>query len=403
MDAKVEQQARECAQHPELLAAHIDDSSFDQLVFVGDLHGDLGLWRVIACHVAKVAKPVSPTGDVMDRHADLEWTGGRTCFVLLGDILDGRKHPLTTIPGEQVYDEAQILWEINQLSLQALLVGGRVVKCMGNHERMNQRGLFLGATSVSQKDPRRTQSSAFLGQGMYSTLLQSCGIFAAVKIGPFLALHGGVAPELIKEILQLPHSVHHNDLLKLAKQVMEIIFHPQITPPGQHSDMEKLVNILLDSPNSLLWSRHFSAGNPPPCESLTQVLADVNRYLLPRGSKPIEAMIVGHTIQSFRTHPSGLWHQESEKNFYSDRAIHTDIVESGTDPKGIRLACPGDSVGFRLYMIDVGQSRGIDMPSDRTKLSDARLPSVLRFVRAGPMGQWAPQTVVARHHLPRLP
>ena len=83
-----------------------------RIVAVGDLHGDYSAWR----DIAGAAGLVGPRG---------QWTGGRTTFVQVGDIVDR---------GD---DSLKILRELMRLQKEAPRHGGRVIVLVGNHEAMN--------------------------------------------------------------------------------------------------------------------------------------------------------------------------------------------------------------------------------------------------------------------------
>lgn len=86
-----------------------------RIVAVGDLHGDYPAYHAILRAAGLV--------DARDR-----WTGGRTVFVQLGDVVD--RGP----------DSLKIIRHLMRLQRQAARAGGRVVVLVGNHEAMNVTG-----------------------------------------------------------------------------------------------------------------------------------------------------------------------------------------------------------------------------------------------------------------------
>lgn len=128
----------------------------DRLIVIGDIHGDLD--KLIDC--LKIARCINdnielPVPD--DRNDatmfkffnDIEWTGGNTHIVQVGDQID-RIRPTNwdknqVAIGATKGDEGSslhifyLLWYLNMI---AKSVGGRVISLMGNHEFMNVDGDF---------------------------------------------------------------------------------------------------------------------------------------------------------------------------------------------------------------------------------------------------------------------
>lgn len=90
-------------------------SDVDRIVAVSDIHGAYNAF-VETLQVA----------DVIDE--DLAWSGGKTHFVVTGDLLD--RGP----------DSRLVMDLIMRLELEAPLAGGRVHQLIGNHEVMNLTG-----------------------------------------------------------------------------------------------------------------------------------------------------------------------------------------------------------------------------------------------------------------------
>lgn len=90
-------------------------SGVDRIVAVSDIHGAYGAL------VATLQK-----ADVIDKK--LAWSGGKTHFVITGDLLD--RGP----------ESRRVMDLIIRLEREALLAGGRVHQLLGNHEVMNLIG-----------------------------------------------------------------------------------------------------------------------------------------------------------------------------------------------------------------------------------------------------------------------
>jgi hypothetical protein len=106
-----------CLQAPVSLA-QVDEwhfSGVDRIVAVSDIHGAYGAL------VATLQK-----ADVIDKK--LAWVGGKTHFVITGDLLD--RGP----------ESRRVMDLIMRLEREAILAGGRVHQLLGNHEVMNLIG-----------------------------------------------------------------------------------------------------------------------------------------------------------------------------------------------------------------------------------------------------------------------
>ena len=112
-----------------------------RIVAVGDLHGDYSAWS----DIARAAGLVGPGG---------QWTGGRTTFVQVGDVVD--RGP----------DSLKIIRELMRLQKEARKAGGRVIVLVGNHEAMNIVG-DLRYVTPGEFAAFRTRDSAELRERLY--------------------------------------------------------------------------------------------------------------------------------------------------------------------------------------------------------------------------------------------
>jgi hypothetical protein len=112
-----------------------------RIVAVGDLHGDLSIWR----DIAGAAGLIDSRG---------HWSGGRTTLVQVGDVVD--RGP----------DSLGILRNLMQLQKEAPKQGGQVIVLVGNHEAMNITG-DLRYTTPADFAAFATADSASLRERLY--------------------------------------------------------------------------------------------------------------------------------------------------------------------------------------------------------------------------------------------
>jgi hypothetical protein len=112
-----------------------------RIVAVGDLHGDLSVWR----DIAGAAGLIDARG---------HWIGGRTTLVQVGDVVD--RGP----------DSLGILRNLMELQKEAPKQGGQVIVLVGNHEAMNITG-DLRYTSPADFAAYSTPGSADLRERLY--------------------------------------------------------------------------------------------------------------------------------------------------------------------------------------------------------------------------------------------
>ncbi len=96
----------------------------ESLVAIGDVHGDFDDFVAILQHIG-----------LIDRQN--HWTGGKTTFVQVGDLLDRGPKP------------REVMDLLMALEKEAGQAGGRVVSLLGNHEMMNIMGDLRYVTPVN--------------------------------------------------------------------------------------------------------------------------------------------------------------------------------------------------------------------------------------------------------------
>jgi hypothetical protein len=164
------------------LAAEDVWNNVDRIVAVGDIHGDYD--QMVA--VLRSAKLIDETGN---------WTGGKTHFVQVGDLIDR---------GTQSRKAMDFMMKLES---QARGAGGYVHALIGNHDAMNVYGDLRyvsaadyatyqseGVTEEPGKPPGYAgQRKMFGPTGTYGKWVRSRN--AVIKINDTIFLHGGISPK----------------------------------------------------------------------------------------------------------------------------------------------------------------------------------------------------------------
>jgi hypothetical protein len=191
-----------------------------KIVAIGDIHGDLSV-AIKALKLAQVIDRRIP--DNLLDVSKINWTGGNTFVVQLGDQID-RVRPsqlfndLCTEEDDELYEDEgsdlKIIYLFERLNLQAQKEGGAVISILGNHELMNVDGDFR---YVSPKEFREF-GNKFNGKLEYDsavpfgfkerqTVFQPGGLLAkklgktrysVAQVGSWLFVHGGITSECAK-------------------------------------------------------------------------------------------------------------------------------------------------------------------------------------------------------------
>ena len=190
-----------------------------RVIAIGDLHGDLRV-TLMALRLAKVI------GDNIYPHnvSDIQWTGGQTYVVQLGDQIDRcrpdnwEKNCIDNLD-DVVEDEGNnmmIIQIFQKLDAQAKLVGGRVLGMIGNHELMNvDRDFryvspqeFLEFVPPNERHIKRTKDGYPNGYYHRLKVFERGGNIAkhyavqkrsVTMIGSTLFLHGGISHALAEK------------------------------------------------------------------------------------------------------------------------------------------------------------------------------------------------------------
>ena len=193
-----------------------------KIVAIGDLHGDLEA-AIKSLKLAGVIKKNVPN---IPKNLDIEWIGGETVIVQIGDQID-RVRPSNLVNNlcpenddELHKDEGSDLKIISlfcSLHKKAIKDGGAVISCIGNHELMNilgdfryvsprefnEFGNYFNAKKTQKKISKfpygyKERKEAFKPGGILAKKLAEC-YYSIFQVGSWIFVHGGISPELAKK------------------------------------------------------------------------------------------------------------------------------------------------------------------------------------------------------------
>ena len=275
-----------------------------RLIAIGDLHGDLRVTLIALKLAGVISKDIFPYNV-----GKIQWTGGSTWVVQLGDQID-RCRPDNWVKNciedysDVVEDEGNnmmIIQIFQKLDAQAKEVGGRVLGMIGNHELMNiDRDFryvspeeFLEFVPDNEKHIKKTKDGYPYGYYHRSKVFERGGNIAKhyalqkksiLTVGSTLFVHGGLSHNLVsKYSIQELNTVVQNWLLKKATDKEEEIFDEIFRD---------------DDDISPFWCRLYSEddGEGENTESgfnkLLQIINSRNKTL-----QPINRIVLAHTPQ----------------------------------------------------------------------------------------------------------
>jgi Calcineurin-like phosphoesterase len=339
-------------------AAASSEKAPEQLVAVGDVHGDFDDFRLI----------LKRAGLVDDQN---HWTGGSATLVQMGDLIDrGPK-------GREAMDL------VMGLEKDAPKAGGKVVPLLGNHEVMNILGdlRFVPpqsyASFADNESEKRRQAAyqeyaawyashakllaafkqsylpsteedwmakhppgfleyreAFSANGIYGKWLRHHA--TVVKIGGVLFVHGGIAPDLVSLSLEQINSQVQEEIEAFDKAKQDLVSHKVILP------FFTIQEIAVAVQGELLAERAAGAPTDADYHNLLVRLLDFNNWFCMRDDGPLW----------FRGYDS--WNEQDgtpkvEKVLAAYDAAH--IVVAHTVQK---VAHVRSRFGGKVFLIDTG-------------------------------------------------
>lgn len=223
----------------------------EKIVVIGDIHADYEILLTV----------LKKSGVINDK---LEWSGGKTYLVMIGDLVDGKAR-IDNWTGDS---DLKVINYLNKLMKQAKRKGGDVIILLGNHEFMNIRGNFSysGERGIKEMGGELKRLKYFNNQ--FREFGLKC--FLAVNIGGWIFCHAGIPPEISKKY-QIPKL---NSLLcKFLSNEMSIY-------------EENVFFDIISGDNGILTTREFGT-NDVNCKRLTSTLVNLNA----------NHMVIGHTVQ----------------------------------------------------------------------------------------------------------
>lgn len=449
-------------------------------IVLGDIHADLE--ALIYC--------LRDCAKVIDENNN--WIGKATHVVLVGDMIDRARRQdidmLTVVDGNDDYkgvgeieDEEIIIQKLlNKLSLQALIAGGRIIKLLGNHGighlnqygskwvasyntnfgLMNEKPGFSPKISGYQTDSKdlfmagKNRLKNYAPGEDSSGLLMDCGGRMIVKIGKWIIVHGGILPELIKDVykifdIDLDDPNRGEIFLEKANEVLRkkyknelrvkeedvdahrrremthnrIMRRGAMPPPSAHC---VAWNAYVHGKYGLVWDRHLSDNlfNESIICSPDGELQTIFELLgFPSDSK----IVVSHTPQK----DLGLFHQggvvwsllqspeveqtNPDATIFGPKGIRCNYNKPNLDNKcpkipGITYQCPDKNDIGQIWRVDVAMSRGFDVfremlyAKDAGKIEDyweGRKPQVLEVIHHDHHIQDEVRVIKSKNHLPR--
>ncbi len=318
-----------------------------KLVAIGDIHGDLS----VAIKALKLAQVIDI--NIPDNLLDvskINWTGGDTFVVQLGDQID-RVRPsklfndLCTEEDDELYEDEgsdlKIIYLFERLNNQAQQHGGAVISILGNHELMNVDGDFR---YVSPKEFREF-GNRFNGKLVYDSdvpfgykerkeVFQPGGLLAkklgktrysVAQVGRWLFVHGGITSECARNysLQKINNHIGRWLLGDTSENNMKHVFNLY------HRD---------DDEHSPFWSRTYSDMDEWGQDALIEfnkTMNEINIWNTKNNDIRANGIIMGHSPQ-----------------FMYGRGINS-------------------SINNRIWRVDVGASRAfgkVDCNEDKNRL-----------------------------------
>eukprot|EP00039_Didymoeca_costata_P029452 m.24727 g.24727 ORF g.24727 m.24727 type:complete len:442 (+) comp7636_c0_seq2:170-1495(+) len=276
------------------------NSNGRRVVAIGDLHGDFKA-AVKSLQIAGVIEEDIPdmmTKDIMHKERanislseeeldglfnfdEIEWTGGDTILVQVGDILD------------RGGGEIRIMALLHSLRFKAREAGGDVQLLLGNHEIMNMEGQawryvspeakveanlyrqFEGQTASETNEDDYNRDTMYLpGYPMNAWISKNKCI---LQVDDTLFVHAGVSSEFIKPFIGYD-KMHAYDA---ANKIISLYLQGRNDEASSFVPPKKYVYF-----EDLYWTRIYG-GPAVDCKDLKEVLKYTNA----------RRMVVGHTPQ----------------------------------------------------------------------------------------------------------
>jgi hypothetical protein len=223
----------------------------EKIVVIGDIHADYEILLAV----------LKKAGLINDK---LEWIGGKTYLVMIGDLVDGKAR----IDNWNGDSDIKVINFLSKLIKLAKRKGGDVIILLGNHEFMNIRGNFTysGSNGIKQMGGELKRLKYFNNQ--FLSFANKC--FLAVNIGGWIFCHAGIVPEISKKysIPKLNAMLH-----KFLSNQMNL-----------HED--SVFFDIISGENGILTTREFGTNNIN-CKRLISTLENLNA----------NHMVIGHTVQ----------------------------------------------------------------------------------------------------------
>ena len=256
----------------------------NRIIVIGDIHGDIKV--LLDC--LKIAKVIHQNVKWCKNNHLIEWIGGDTVIVQVGDQIDSCRYDgLNTCndPTNYEFDEPHdinILYFMTALHKKAAAKGGAVYSLMGNHELMNVRGdlSYVSHSNIqyfTNLIPNVNISSGIekrkyvFAPGNTIANFLACTRNIALIIGDNLFVHAGIIPTIINK-----YKVDDlNMLLKL------FLF-------NELKDVNNF-NDIFTSKKSPMWTREFGTQKKNACcDRLMTPLKEIYK---------VGKIFVGHTPQ----------------------------------------------------------------------------------------------------------
>ena len=223
----------------------------EKIVVIGDIHADYEMLLAV----------LKKSGLINDK---LEWIGGKTYLVMIGDLVDGKAR-IDNWSGDS---DLKVINFLSKLIKQAKRKCGDVIILLGNHEFMNIRGNFTysGDRGIKEMGGELKRLKYFNNQ--FREFGVKC--FLAVNIGGWIFCHAGIPPEISKKY----------PIPKLNSLLQKFLSH------NMSIQEENVFFDIISGENGILTTREFGTDN-----------VNCKRLLMTLGNLTANHMVVGHTVQ----------------------------------------------------------------------------------------------------------